>query len=173
MTEIEQQKRIANYLAAFAHLVGGQPGRFAEFRDKVDVMLSGTAPHAFSLMQFSDRVQATGRPLIWVHQPAESPHVPQIGLVAQVDGGTHYVENCMLCLTGEDDRATLVPDGFNLGAYRFDEMLDLHHIAQAPASDLEAADGDMVRAYKRLIAIQADQWERGDIFDLPHLARAA
>ena len=173
MTEIEQQKRIANYLAAFAHLVGGQPGRFAEFRDKVDVMLSGTAPHAFSLMQFSDRVQATGRPLIWVHQPAESPHVPQIGLVAQVDGGTHYDENCMLCLTGEDDRATLVPDGFNLGAYRFDDMLDLHHITQAPASNLDAADGDMVRAYKRLIAIQADQWERGDIFDLPHLARAA
>ena len=50
---------------------------------------------------------------------------------------------------------------------------NLHHIVQAPASDLEAADGDMVRAYKRLIAIQADQWERGDIFDLPHLAQAA
>ena len=42
----------------------------------------------------------------------------------------HYIESCMLCLTGEDDRATLVPDGFNLGAYRFDDMLDLHHITQ-------------------------------------------
>ena len=173
MTEIEQQKRIANYLAAFAHLAGGQPGRFAEFRDKVDIMLSGTAPHAFTLLQFSDRVQATGRPLIWVHQPAESLHVPQIGLVAQVDGGTHYVENCMLCLASGDDRATLVPDSFELGAYRFDDALDLHHSAEAPASSLAHADGTMIRAYQRLISIQADQWERGDIFDRPYLAEAA
>ena len=53
MTEIEQQKRIANYLAAFAHLLGGRPGRFTEFRDKVDIMLSGSAPNAFGLMQFA------------------------------------------------------------------------------------------------------------------------
>ncbi|KZX52698.1 hypothetical protein A3711_07225 [Erythrobacter sp. HI00D59] len=79
----------------------------------------------------------------------------------------------MLCLTGEDDRATLVPDGFNLGAYRFDDALDLHHITEAPASTFEAANGDMVRAYNRLMAIQAEQWERGDTFDLPYLAQAA
>ncbi|MWV26938.1 hypothetical protein [Aurantiacibacter rhizosphaerae] len=173
MTEIEQQKRIANYLAAFAHLLCGAPGRFTEFRDKVDIMLSGTAPNAFGLMQFASRPQATRRPLLWVYQSAECPTVPQIGLVAQMGGGMHYIENCMLCLTGEDDRATLVPDGFNLGAYRFDDMLDLHHITQASASTFEAADGDMVSAYNRLIAIQADQWERGEVFDLPDLAQAA
>ena len=173
MTQIEQQNRIANFFAALARLLSGQSGRFTEFRDKVDIMLSGTAPHAFGLMQFASRVQTTGRPLLWVHQPAECPTVPQIGLVAQMGGGMHYIESCMLCLTGEDDRATLVPDGFNLGAYRFDHKLNLKHITEAPASTFEAADGDMVRAYKRLIAIQADQWERGDIFDLPHLARAA
>ena len=173
MTEIEQQKRIASYLAAFAHLLGGKPGRFTEFRDKVDIMLSGSAPNAFGLMQFASRVQPTGRPLLWVHQPAECPTVPQIGLVAQMGGGMHYIESCMLCLTGEDDRATLVPDGFNLGAYRFDHKLNLKHITEAPASTFEAADGDMVRAYNRLIAIQAEQRERGDTFDLPHLAQAA
>ena len=173
MTELEQQKRIANYLAAFAHLLGGQPGRFTEFRDKVDIMLSGSAPHAFGLMQFASRVQTTGRPRLWVHQSAECPTVPQIGLVAQMGGGMHYIESCMLCLTGEDDRATLVPDGFNLGAYRFDHALNLEHITEPPASTFEAADEEMVRAYNRLIAIQTDQWERGDIFDLPHLAQAA
>ena len=173
MTQIEQQNRIANFFAALARLLSGQSGRFTEFRDKVDIMLSGTAPHAFGLMQFASRVQTTGRPLLWVHQSAECPTVPQIGLVAQMGEGMHYIESCMLCLTCEDDRATLVPDGFNLGAYRFDHALNLHHITDAPASSFEAADGDMVRAYNRLIAIQADQWERGDIFDLPHLAQAA
>jgi len=173
MTEIEQQKRIANYLAAFAHLLGGTSGRFNEFRDKVDIMLSGTAPNAFGLMQFACRVQATGRPLLWGHQSGESPTDPQIRLVAQMGGGMHYIENCMLCLTGEDDRATLVPDGFNLGAYRFDDMLELHHIADAPASTFEEADGEMVRAYRQLIAIQDEQWKRGDTFELPHLAKAA
>ena len=113
MTEIEQQKRIANYLAAFAHLLGGQPARFTEFRDKVDIMVSGSAPHAHGLMQFSCRAQATGRPLLWIHQPAESPQVPQIGLVTQVDGGTHFIESCMLWLGSEDDRAILIPDSFN------------------------------------------------------------
>ena len=166
MTQIEQQNRIANFFAALARLLSGQSGRFTEFRDKVDIMLSGTAPHAFGLMQFASRVQTTGRPLLWVHQSAECP-VPQIGLIAQMGGGMHYIESCMLCLTGEDDRATLVPDGFNLGAYRFDDALDLHHITEAPAN------GDMVRAYNRLMAIQAEQWERGDTFDLPYLAQAA
>ena len=47
MTEVEQQKRIANYLAAFARLLGGQPGRFTGFGNRVDIMLSGSAPHAF------------------------------------------------------------------------------------------------------------------------------
>ena len=82
MTQIEQQNRIANFFAALARLLSGQSGRFTEFRDKVDIMLSGTAPHAFGLMQFASRVQITGRPLIWVHQSAECPTVPQIGLVA-------------------------------------------------------------------------------------------
>ncbi len=173
MTEIEQQKRIANYLAAVAHLLGGRPGRSTEFRDKVHIMLSGTAPHAFGLIQFASRVQATSRPLVWVHQSVECPTVPQIGLVAQIEGSIHYIESCMLCLASEDDRATLVPDGFNLGAYRFDDTLDLHHATEAPASTFEVADRDMVRAYNRLIAIQAEQWERGDIFDLPSLAMAA
>ena len=104
MTEIEQQKRIANYLAAFAHLLGGRPGRFTEFRDKVDIMLSGSAPNAFGLMQFASRVQTTGRPLLWVHQPAECPTVPQIGLVAQRGGGMHYIEGSMLCRARDDDK---------------------------------------------------------------------
>lgn len=173
MTDIEQQKRVANYLAALAHLLGGQPGRFAEFRNKVNLMMGGSAPNAFALMQFSDQIQATGNPLLWIHQPAESPQIPQIGLVAQVNGGTHFVENCMLYLASEDDRAILVPDGFNLGAYRFDDTLNLQRITEAPASTFEAANDDMIRAYNRLIAIEAEQWERGDIFDLPFRAKAA
>ena len=52
-------------------------------------------------------------------------------------------------------------------------MLELHHIADAPASTFEEADGEMVRAYRQLIAIQDEQWKRGDTFELPHLAKAA
>ncbi|KZX52713.1 hypothetical protein A3711_07315 [Erythrobacter sp. HI00D59] len=173
MTDTEKQKRIANYLAGFAHLLGGRPARFTEFRNKVDIMLGGSAPHALALMHFSAQVQATGRPLLWVHQSPECPQIPQIGLVAQVDGRIHFVENCMLWLGREADRALLVPDGFNLGAYRLDDGLDLHHIAEAPVSAFDAADQDMVRAYESLISIQADQWERGEVFDLPQLAKAA
>ena len=173
MTEIEQQKRIANYLAAFAHLLGGKPGRFTEFRDKVDIMLSGSAPHAFGLMQFASRVQTTGRPLLWVHQPAECPTVPQNRL-GRADGRGDALHRELHALPDWRRRPRdLVPDGFNLGAYRFDHKLNLKHITEAPASTFEAADGDMVRAYNRLIAIQAEQWERGDTFDLPHLAQAA
>ncbi len=173
MTEIEQQKRIANYLAAFSHVLSGRPGRFTEFRDRVDIMLGGSAPHVWGLMQFIDRVQETGRPLIWVHQPVENPQFPQIGLVVEVDDGMHFVENCMLCFAGEDDRATLVPDSFDRGSYRFDNALNLRRSADAPTPDFDCADGGVVRAYKQLNSIQAEQWERGDVFDLPHLAKAA
>ncbi|MDT0577083.1 hypothetical protein RM533_12995 [Croceicoccus sp. F390] len=79
----------------------------------------------------------------------------------------------MLCLASEDDRATLVPASFDRGACRLDDARDLHHSAEAPASSFDRADGDMVRAYKRLIAIQPEQWERGDTFDLPYLTNAA
>ena len=66
-----------------------------------------------------------------------------------------------------------MPDGFTMGAYRFDNALNLRHRQNAPKRTFEAAREDVVEAYERLSSIQAEQWERGDVFDLPVLAKAA
>ena len=75
----------------------------------------------------------------------------------------HFIESCMLHLTGYVDQATLVHDSYKLGSYRFDEVFNLRHSTQAPAATFDVAEDDIVRAYKRLFLIQADQSQRGTI----------
>lgn len=174
MTYDEQQvKRIANYLAGFAHILGGRPGHFAAFRTMVDLMLGGPLANLASLMHFADQVKVSGKPLLWIHQCEDAPQVPQIGVVMEVEGQMRFIENTMLWLGDHDDRAVLVPDGFNLGCYRFDDDYRLHHMADAPGTSFEDGKEGMVRACNRLATIQLEQWERGDVFELPQLAKAA
>jgi hypothetical protein len=173
MKVIEQQQRVANFLAALAHLLTGQPGRFNEFRERADMTLSGAPPRYENLAHFSSQFREPGRPLLWVHFSQGNPSVPEIGLVTDVGRRKHYVENCILYLPKGADRAILVPDGFKMGAYRFDNALNLRHRQNAPKRTFEAAREDVIRAYLRLSSIQAEQWERGDVFDLPFHAKAA
>ena len=79
----------------------------------------------------------------------------------------------MLWLGENDDRAVLVPDGFNLGCLRFDDDYRLHHVGAAPATSFENGKEGMVGACNRLATIQLEQWNRGDVFDLPQRAIAA
>jgi hypothetical protein len=101
------------------------------------------------------------------------PTVPLIGLLAVVDGQTRIFENCVLWIGADGDRASLVPESFTLGAYRFDGELRLRHLSKAPARSSDAAGSGMVRAYRRLIKLEVEQFERGDTFRLPELAKAA
>jgi hypothetical protein len=53
MNNIEQQQRLANFLAVLAHLLTGKSGRFNEFRECADMMLSGARPSYDNLAHFS------------------------------------------------------------------------------------------------------------------------
>ncbi|MFW2851470.1 hypothetical protein ACM61V_06035 [Sphingomonas sp. TX0543] len=169
----QQREAVANFMGALAHLLTGRPGRHAEFIEKVELVLSGAEPHALQLMQFTSRVRATRRPVIWVHYAPDVPNVPQIGLVAPDGKKVHIIENCMLWMSDRGSRAQLVPDGFNLGCFRFDDRLRLRRLEEAPAPDFQSAQDDMVRAYNRLNEIGAEQRRRGETFKLPSLAKAA
>lgn len=173
MKIIEQQQRVANFLAALAHLLTGKSGRFKEFREHADMTLAGASPCYRNLAYFSSQFRKPGRPLLWVHFSQENPSVPEIGLVTDVGSQKHYVENCILYLPKNADRAFLVPDGFKMGAYRFDNALNLRYRQNAPRQTFEAAREDVIRAYQRLSSVQAEQWDRGDVFDLPFHAKAA
>ena len=169
----ELMKRVANYLAAFAHVLGGRPGEFNEFRSRAELVHGGKPANLFGLMQLAERVKKSGRPLLWIYQSEDAPEVPQIGLVAEIAGQFRFFENAVLWLGENDDRATLVPDSFKMGGYRFDDKYRLRHVRRMPARNLEAAKDGMVRACNRLAMIQQEQWDRGDVFELPQFARAA
>lgn len=173
MTQLTDQQRAANFMGALAHLLGGRPSRHDEFIDKVELILSGSEPHALQLLQFTERCRRYGRPVLWIHFAADEPFIPQIGLVAPIDGQTRIFENCMLWSGTDGGRARLVPDSFTFGAYRFDDELRLRHVAKAPGGSFEAAQPGMARAYRRLVNLQTSQLKNGHTFRLPELAKAA
>lgn len=173
MTKFTEQQLAANYMGAIAHCLGGRPGRHEEFIARVEVILSGNEPHAMQLMQFTSRVRQTGRPVIWIHHMEDAPGVPLIGLVASAGDQVFTIENCMLWSPPNGRTTQLVPDNFKMGAFAFDDELRLNHLPKAPARNLDAARNGIVRAYRRLRQVEVDQLERGDVFALPQLARAA
>ena len=173
MTSVNNQQIAANYMGAVAHLFGGRPGRHQEFIQKVELILSGSEPHAMQLMTFGQTVRRTGRPVIWICHSEDAPHVPSIGLVAMVGDQAFTIENCMLWMSATGDRALLIPDNFKFGAFKFDDDLRLRHMPKAPAKNYKSATASISRAYIRLREIEAEQRERGDIFSLPELAKAA
>ena len=125
------------------------------------------------LMQFNHRVRSTGRPVIWIHLMPDAPHVPLIGLVARSEEQVFTIEHCCLWSTPNGKVTRLVPDNFQMGAFQFDADLKLQHLPKPPARSFEAARNGMVRAYTRLRRLEAEQLERGEVFALPELAKAA
>jgi hypothetical protein len=173
MSTTNDQQIAANYTGAVAHILSGKPGRHAEFIQKVELILSGNEPHAMQLMQFSDRVARTGRPVIWIYHSAASLGVPQIGLVALSGGQVYMIENCWLWAPNGRGRAHLIPDNFAFGAFRFDDQLRLRRAPTPPVRTFEAARPKIVDTYVRLREIEAEQRQRGEAFLLPVLAKAA
>jgi hypothetical protein len=173
MPTVNDQQIAANYMGAVAHLLGGRPGRDQEFIQKVELILSGSEPHTMQLMMFAKTVQRTGRPVVWICHSAEAPHVPSIGLVAMAGDQAFTIENCMLWMSATSDRACLIPDNFKFGAFKFDDELRLRHMRKAPAQNHKSSAASMSRAYIRLREIEAAQRERGEVFSLPELAKAA
>ena len=173
MTKFTDQQLAANYMGAVAHVLSGEPGRLDEFIDRVELILSGDEPHALRLLQLHGRVQHTGRPVIWIHHMKDGTGVPLIGLVAPAGDQIYTIENCMLWTSPNGKTTQLVPDNFKMGAFSFDKELRLKHFSKAPARNLKAAETGIVRAYRRLRQIENDQLQRGDVFALPELAKAA
>ena len=168
-----QPRMVANQIAALAQLLTGKAGRFDGLRDAADLIVGGTRPTAASLMQFRPHVFQSGRPTLWIHNDPELPNMPVIGLASEVMGRFHVIENCMLSLRPNGRRAVLVPDSFKFGSYKFRSDLRLIHSARAPAADYDTGQADIIRAYVRLAEIQTEQWDRGDVFSLPTLVKAA
>lgn len=171
MTNVTDQQRVGNFMGALSHLLCGKPRRHAEFIRKVELIVSGTEPHAMQLLQAEPTLRRTGTPLLWV-QPTENVHVPRIGLAALCGNQAFFVENCALWMAPGDDRARLVPDSFDMGAFQLKSDLRLRYSRKAPATFDDAMPG-MVRAYDRLLDLQIRQRERGDVFELPVLQKAA
>ncbi len=171
MKKHTDQQLAANYMGALAHLLSGGAGRHVEFIDKVELIISGSEPHAMQLMQFNQRVRQTGRPVIWIHIAADVPNVPQIGLVARSGEQVFTIEYCCLWSTPNGRTTHLVPDNFKTGSFVFDDELRLQHRSKAPAGSFKAAEKGMIRAYSNLRRLEAEQLRRGDEFILPQLAR--
>ena len=173
MIDTDNQQIAANYMAAVAHLFGGQPGRLEDFLKKVELVLCGSAPQEAQLAIFCESVRHTGRPVIWILDEQDDTNVPIIGIVVMVGDQPVIFADCMLVLSAKADRASIVTNVFKRGAFRFDDDLQLRYIPKATARSYRHSPAAFVRAYVRLSEIEITQRKRGDIFPLPQFAKAA
>ncbi len=168
-----QQRRIANYLAALAHLLTGKSGRFEEFIEKIELVVSGSPTNLHSLVQLGPWVRTTGRTLLWIHETQANPLIPDIALATLRGNQFQCFENCMLWMGPNEDRASLVPDNNLYGSFQFGDDLTLRHDANAPDKSFGPALPAQKRAYDRLHSINAEQGRRGDKFPLPETTKVA
>lgn len=106
------------------------------------------------LMQAEPTLRRTDIPLIWIH-PTENPHVPRIGLAALCGHQAFFVENCMLWMAPGDDRARLVPDSFEMGAFQLKNDLRLRYSRKSPATYDDGTPG-IIGAYDRLLGVEQE-----------------
>ena len=111
--------------------------------------------------------------MLWVHHSRDMPQLPQIGLVAHGGDQVYFIESCMLWMSPKEDRASLIPDSFEMGAFRFDDQLQLHHTPKAPARSFKAAEAAMARAYRKLHSIALEIEQHGAEASRLHQAVAA
>ena len=156
----EQQKvRIAGYMAAVERLLGGPAAIGHAFRNNVELIVAGSAANFPTLLEWGSRTRRTGLPML-LFSPTSEPIVPLVSLIAYVDGRTHIIESCMLWMSTRADRALLIPDSFDMGAFSFDDELKLRHRPKAPARSFEAAMSGMRRAYNRLLDLEIEERPR-------------
>lgn len=167
----EQRKLIGCTMRAIAQTLTGTD-RFDEFREKVEIMTVGRAPSVGDLKHFAPQVRKTGRPVIWIYHDPRSPGIPRIGLVAQIGRQRHVVVSCTLWLGDGQDRAMLMPDGVDLGAYRFDDDLVLRHDLAFTLGSGQVADKGIQEAYGTMAELAIAYMDHDDAQDLPDLVRA-
>lgn len=164
----QQQLHIARYMTAVAQLLGGRTVDCDAFRNRVDLIVGGSAVGLSTLMHWGGHVRRTGRPILQF-SPSDEPSVPNVSLVGKAAGRTHIIENCMLWLGENDERARLVPDNFSMGCFALGADLRLQHLRRAPAPDFDAALVGMQRAYGRLLELEMELAASGYEPALPSL----
>lgn len=173
MTNLTQQQYAGNLIGAFAHLLTGKAGTTNAFLAQVDVCLSGRQPVAPALLSMLPGAEANQRLMLWFHPNFDAIGGLQIGLVSPTVPKRLVAENSFLWMGERDDRATLIVDGFNFGAFRCGRKLALRYVEKAPARTLAEAVPGITRAYARLEEIARDQIERGERFPLPQCYKVA
>jgi hypothetical protein len=173
MNDNEQQAGVANFVAAFAHIMAGQPGRSDEFRNKTRIIVTGARPTVTALHQHADQVKRDGLPIIWICLEAGMNGVPVIGLAARVDDQLFIAEECFMWAATSKAQAKLVPSGFDCGAFAFDDDLRLTYTLKAPRKSTKTGMTGITKACGQLREIEYRQKVRGDMFPLPDIASAA
>lgn len=109
--------------------------------------------------------------MIWVNTGAEDTRLPEFSLVGKVGSRTFMVEHCVPYMAAGDTSAALIPDGFNVGAFRITRSLQLGYRSKAPQPSFDAAQAGIERAYNRLNTILIRQTRRNETFELPSRGR--
>lgn len=169
MNDRAKQEHVANLIAALAHLLTGKAENFDAFVSKTEVCVSGQPPVLGQMLSMMPSVEANQRPLFWVHPRTDVIGNLQVGLVSP----RLVVENCVLWMAEQDDRATLVPDGFRFGAFKFDDKLVLNYVEEAPMATFDEFVPGIGLAYGKFAEIALDQRDRGERFPLPQHLQAS
>jgi hypothetical protein len=172
-TDPRELAEVANHMAAFSHVLCGKAGKFEQFNACATSMLAGSPPTITRLMSVRSHAIATERPLIWLHHSQTGDGSLRIGLIAPGDEQLFIVENCLLWKDVSDDRALLIPEGLEYGAFRFDDDFTLHHLDEAPTKEAKELEAGVSRACEWLRLAGLEQLHRGDALQLPVHVRAA
>lgn len=166
MEDTSQQEgfRAAAYMAAIARTLSNADVDLEAFIDRVELIVSGSTVNLITLLHWAAHVRATGLPIL-LFSPHDASGMPQIALVADVDGRTNVVENRLLWMVGESNRVHLIPDNFEMGAFVLEDDLRFRRVEHAPERNFEHAVSGIKRAYARLEAFDIQQTERGG--DIP------
>ena len=107
-----------------------------------------------------DRVEKSGRAIAWLYEDPEAIGVPQIGLVANIEGSIMTFESCMLWMEEGADRARLMPDAFCMGSFWLKDDLSLVYEAEGTVETYEEAKPGLCHAVEKLAVLRNEKIAR-------------
>lgn len=160
MSKIKRSAYAEDLMAAVAHILAGRAVKPAVFDRTIELVMSGRRPSLFALMQLMDRVEKSGRAIVWLYEDPEAIGVPQIGLVANIEGSIMTFESCMLWMEEGADRARLMPDAFCMGSFWLKDDLSLVYEAEGTVETYEEAKPGLCHAVEKLAVLRNEKIAR-------------